>query len=70
MSEVESALAETKKQLDGERLDELKSAVEELQQAAMKIGQSIYKNTGDSDSADNEPGVEEAEYEEDDKDKK
>jgi chaperone protein DnaK len=69
---VEAALAETKKQLEAESLEELKASVAELQQAAMKIGQAMY-NSGDGASADasaSEPGVEEADYKEDDKDKK
>ena len=44
-----------KQQLDGDNLGEINPLW-----AAMKIGQSIGKNTGDSDSADNEPEVEEA----------
>lgn len=71
-SEVEAALADTKKNLEAEDLDELKASVEQLQQAAMKIGQAIYKTGGDGGDAGaaGEPGVEEADYQEESKDEK
>jgi chaperone protein DnaK len=70
-TEVQNAVDETKKQLEGESLEELKQSLEALQSASMKIGQAVY-NSGQSDSDESsksEPGVEEADYSEDDKNK-
>merc|ERR1712196_555291 len=68
---VEAAIASTKKELEGESLEDLKNSLSELQAAAMKIGHAIY-NSGDGNADGNaegsnasEPGVEEADYKED-----
>lgn len=63
---VEAAIAETKKQLDGESLEDIKTSLSELQQAAMKIGQAMY-NSGEQGDQQSEPGVEEADYAEEKK---
>ena len=73
---IEAAVANTKTQMEGESLDDLKASLEELNTAAMKIGQAIYQSGdagaagGDAGAAGGEPGVEEADYKEDDSDKK
>lgn len=68
-SEIEAAISATKANIEGDNLDDLKKSLEELQSAAMKIGQAIYKSD-DAGAASGEPGVEEADYKEDDKEDK
>jgi len=67
---VEEALSECETALNNEDLEELKTKTEALQQASMKIGEAVYKNSGDSSSSegskegDKEGETADAEYEE------
>ena len=69
-AEIEAAINATKSKLEGENVEELKASLTELQSAAMKIGQAIYKSGDSGDASSSEPGVEEADYKEDDSSKK
>mmetsp|Transcript_14583 Transcript_14583/g.22129 ORF Transcript_14583/g.22129 Transcript_14583/m.22129 type:complete len:664 (+) Transcript_14583:72-2063(+) len=62
---IEEAIAKVKSALEGEEPDALKSATEELTQATMKIGEAVYKNSGNSsEGGENKEGTMDAEYEE------
>ena len=76
---IETAVAELKEVKDGEDADAIKAKVEAVQQAAMKIGEAMYKAEGGPTGGDGEhPGGEtsaedsvvDAEFEEVDDDKK
>jgi molecular chaperone DnaK len=81
---IEAALAKAREVKDGEDVEAIKAATEELQQAAMKIGQAMYAKTDDASSAQGdaaageevkEENVKDAEFTDktetsDDKDKK
>ncbi len=68
-SDVESAVEETKKALEGEDTDEIKSAVEKLQTASYKLAEIMYadaqaaESQGDEGSSDDDEEVVEADYE-------
>jgi len=65
---VEEAISSLKTAMEGEDAEALKEATEGLQQAAMKIGESIYKNAGqDSGSGDQTMDAEGAEKKEEGK---
>ena len=76
---IEAAVAELQQVKDGEDADAIKAKVEAVQQAAMKIGEAMYKaesgpgaddgDAGDGPSSADE-GVVDAEFEEVDDDKK
>ena len=80
---IETALAELKEVKDGDDGDAIKAKVEVVQQAAMKIGEAMYKADGDAGGPDMDGGptdtggsssaddtVVDAEFEEVDDDKK
>jgi molecular chaperone DnaK len=50
-AEIEAALKDTKKALEGDDGDVLRASTQKLQTAAMKIGTAMYKNTGGSSSS-------------------
>jgi molecular chaperone DnaK len=50
--EAEAAVAAAKSALEGSDLDALKSATERLSQAAMKIGEAMYKSQGSAPGAE------------------
>ncbi|CAH2601507.1 chaperone protein DnaK [Rhodovastum atsumiense] len=54
--EAEAALAATKSALEGSDLEALKSATERLSQAAMKIGEAMYKAQADAGAAGPQAG--------------
>ncbi len=51
---IEAAISKGREVKDSEDLSSVKGALEELQQAAMKIGQAMYANADESASADGE----------------
>lgn len=76
---VESAIAELKSVLSGDDADQIKAKTEALAQAAMKIGEAMYKASqesgaapegGEQASAKPDDGVVDADFEEVDDDKK
>ena len=76
---IEAAVAELQQVKDGEDADAIKAKVEAVQQAAMKIGEAMYKaesgpDADDGDAGDGpssaDEGVVDAEFEEVDDDKK
>jgi molecular chaperone DnaK len=48
ITEIEAALKDTKKALEGDDGDALRASTQKLQTAAMRIGTAMYKNTGGS----------------------
>jgi len=67
VTQVETAIKETEEALGNEDdAQGLKDKVDALQQASMKIGEAVYKNSGDEGSSESKPedGAQEAEYEE------
>lgn len=77
-AEVEKAIAEAKEVKDDDNLEVLKSKVEALNQASLKIGQSVYGQQQKEGGAEGEPSEEEkkddntvdADFKEKDKDEK
>ena len=73
-NEAESAVAAAKTAIEGEDPEALKAATERLSQAAMKIGEAMYKAEQAGSTSMNEPpaedGVVDAEFEEVDENKK
>jgi molecular chaperone DnaK len=55
-ADVESAIADGKKALEGESADEMKSAAERITQASHKLAESIYRTEGDA-TAGPSPGT-------------
>jgi molecular chaperone DnaK len=47
---IEAALADARKALEGDDLEDLKAKTQTLQTAAMRIGTAMYKNAGASSS--------------------
>jgi len=75
-TEVEAALADAKKALEGGDLDEIKSTTEKLQQASYKLAEIVYQDAqaqqgegGEGGQAGSEEEVVEADYEVVDEDK-
>ncbi|MBI2628443.1 MAG: molecular chaperone DnaK [Candidatus Niyogibacteria bacterium] len=69
--EIEEKIAELKKVKDGEDLEAIKKAQEELSAAAQKVGEALYKKGGMGDNKEGEGKAREAEYKEvKDEDKK
>ena len=66
-SEVETAIAATKTALEGDDADEINSKAQELTQAAMKMGEQIYKQEQEA-GAGSEAGEETAAEEDSDED--
>ncbi|MBI5231902.1 MAG: Hsp70 family protein, partial [Coriobacteriales bacterium] len=70
-SEIETALADTKKALEGDDTDAIKSETEKLQQASYKLAEVVYQQAGSeqaaegapSEAASDEAEVVDAEYE-------
>jgi molecular chaperone DnaK len=77
-SEIESAIADVKAVLDGDDVDAINAKTQALAQAAMKLGEAIYKAEQEGAAAAGEPSaaasadddVVDAEFQEVDDDKK
>ena len=73
-SEIETAMADLRAKLESEDADEIRAATQALVQAAMKLGEAIYKAQQDKeaapDSAGDDANVVDADFEEVDDDKK
>jgi len=78
VANVETAIKECEEALSGTNVDELKAKADALEQAAMKIGEAVYKNSGSSSSQSSSSGgnakeddkTSDAEYESKDTSKK
>ncbi len=63
-SAVEAAAAALQTSLSGQDNEDIKAKTEALAQAAMKLGEAMYQNAGDSDN-DSEPGAASSEKDDD-----
>lgn len=59
-SDIEAAVADVKSKKEGDDLEALKSSTEKLSQLLMKIGETIYKATNDTNAAAGAAGTETA----------
>ena len=56
ITEIEGALKDTRKALEGDDGEALRAQTQKLQTAAMRIGSAMYKNTGGSSSSSDNSG--------------
>jgi len=68
-SQIEAAIADLEKALEGEEVDAIRSKLDALTHSAMKLGEIVYKasqpqDTGSAESAAKDENVVEAEFEE------
>ncbi|MCE2520103.1 MAG: molecular chaperone DnaK [Alphaproteobacteria bacterium] len=71
-SSIETAMSDLREARDGEDVDAIQTATQALTQAAMKLGEAIYRNQQEppTDGADGDDGVVDADFEEVDDDRK